>query len=204
MPPVILLIPRRAAKKYMWYNKSNALVQQCQQYATQPLGIRAEHLVSSGFHEDTMAYKDKEKEKKKKALWRETNKEKMSAWRKEYNDKNRDKINASHKKYYMNNREKRVESSNARLLKINYGMTVEEYDALFILQGGVCAICGKPETAFYKKASGVRKLCVDHDHETGTIRGLLCGKCNIAIGLMNDDIGMLLSAIRYLEKARQK
>lgn len=58
-------------------------------------------------------------------------------------------------------------------------------------QNGVCAICLKPPT--------VKALCVDHSHDTGTVRGLLCDKCNQGLGRFDDDPTMLEAAIQYLK-----
>ena len=55
-----------------------------------------------------------------------------------------------------------------------YGITIAEYDEMFKAQGGVCAICGKPEKS--------RRISVDHDHATGRARGLLCTNCNVTLG----------------------
>lgn len=60
-------------------------------------------------------------------------------------------------------------------------------------QNGVCAICGKEPT----KGRG-RKLHIDHDHETGKRRGLLCNGCNTGIGSLGDDVSRLQRAIKYL------
>lgn len=76
-------------------------------------------------------------------------------------------------------------------LKRLYGITLEAYEALLEAQDGCCAVCGTRPT---KKMS----LCVDHDHETGLIRGLLCGSCNKGIGLLGDSVDGLERAIRYL------
>ncbi len=77
-----------------------------------------------------------------------------------------------------------------------YGITKQEYDKLLEQQNGACAICGNPETKTHK---GVKlDLCVDHDHETGEIRGLLCKACNTALGLFRDNIENLSNAIDYL------
>lgn len=64
-------------------------------------------------------------------------------------------------------------------LKAKYGITLEEYDAILEKQGGVCAICGCTENRGHS-------FCVDHNHNNGQVRGLLCHKCNQAIGLLDD------------------
>lgn len=79
-------------------------------------------------------------------------------------------------------------------LKIKYGITLEQYDKLFKNQRGLCAICGKAETT-----KGYRNLTVDHSHNTGEVRALLCRKCNVALGLLNDDSELFLKASNYLE-----
>ena len=76
----------------------------------------------------------------------------------------------------------------------NYGLTPEGFDALLEAQGGVCAICGLPGREWAE-----RNLHVDHDHTTHAVRGLLCGRCNVAIGLMGDDAEKLQRAIEYLK-----
>lgn len=65
-------------------------------------------------------------------------------------------------------------------LKRKYGMTVEQYDKLLAEQGGVCALCGEPETSTFRGT--VKMLAVDHDHGTGLVRGLLCYRCNTDLG----------------------
>ena len=66
-------------------------------------------------------------------------------------------------------------------LKYNYGLTTEQYEKMLEEQNGVCAICKLPETWTHKKTGKVSLLSVDHDHETGKIRGLLCRDCNQSI-----------------------
>jgi len=72
----------------------------------------------------------------------------------------------------------------------DYGITAEDYDAMFSSQGGTCAICKRSQT---------KRLHVDHDHSTGAVRGLLCRACNTAIGMFEDDTERLRNAITYLE-----
>jgi hypothetical protein len=73
-----------------------------------------------------------------------------------------------------------------------YNLSHEEYMQLHQLQGGKCRICGKPEVNLG------RLLSVDHNHKTGKVRGLLCFKCNTAIGLLLDSKSLLEKALRYL------
>lgn len=91
-------------------------------------------------------------------------------------------------------------NAHARKTKLkSYGLTVQKYDKLFKDQNGLCAICGNPETQMSNKKYGnVDKLRVDHDHKTGKIRGLLCAKCNFAIGLFQDNFDYMLNACNYL------
>jgi len=81
-----------------------------------------------------------------------------------------------------------------------YGLSEEEYNRLYMMQSGVCAICGKPETSVNKKTGQVYNLSVDHNHQTGAVRGLLCYSCNLSLGHFKDDISKLLAAIEYLKK----
>jgi len=83
-------------------------------------------------------------------------------------------------------------------LKKTYGITIEQYNVMFAYQNGCCAICNKHILEIDQKRK--KNLCVDHNHETGEIRGLLCDKCNRGIGLLQDNPDILLSAYRYLSK----
>ena len=75
-----------------------------------------------------------------------------------------------------------------------YGILEEDYDNMLLEQNFCCAICLKPASLEY------RRLCVDHVHSTGKVRGLLCSACNTAIGKFQDDIERMESAINYLKK----
>lgn len=79
-----------------------------------------------------------------------------------------------------------------RYLRRKYGITLEEYDAMLAAQDGVCAICRRPPT------EGV-SLHVDHDHENGARRGLLCFRCNNSLGDLEDDPDLLRRAASYLD-----
>jgi hypothetical protein len=75
-----------------------------------------------------------------------------------------------------------------------YGITLQNFIDMEVEQKGLCAICGNPP-------SGKKKvLCVDHCHDTGKVRGLLCDDCNNLLGRAKDKIEHLLSAVEYLQK----
>lgn len=106
------------------------------------------------------------------------------------------------RKYYAEHKEdarlrkdphRHKENNRRYLLKKKYGISADEYQQMFEEQHGRCAICGKHQSEFYVA------LCVDHNHETGKIRGLLCNRCNQAIGLLDDDIQRFKVAVLYLE-----
>jgi hypothetical protein len=80
-----------------------------------------------------------------------------------------------------------LDKKNKKLLE-KYGIGISYYNILKTKQSGLCAIC-----------KNERELEVDHNHDNGIIRGLLCSSCNKLIGFANDDISILKSAIEYLE-----
>jgi hypothetical protein len=79
-----------------------------------------------------------------------------------------------------------------------YGITRAQFDAMVAEQGGVCAICKQPPSGHGPQAV----LAVDHNHDSGLIRGLLCSPCNMAIGLFRENPDVLAAAIRYLEETK--
>jgi transposase-like protein len=83
-------------------------------------------------------------------------------------------------------------------LRIKFGITLERYDALHAAQGGVCAICRGAQVG-RNSTGGPRELAVDHDHKTGTVRGLLCDRCNVGLGTFGDDPSLLRHAAGYLQ-----
>jgi hypothetical protein len=68
-------------------------------------------------------------------------------------------------------------------------------------QGGVCATCRRPETARDNRYGKRRRLSVDHNHQTGKVRGLLCTRCNHAIGLALERRDILLAMVAYLDRS---
>ena len=91
------------------------------------------------------------------------------------------------KEYYRN-----------RSLVGRYGITLQEYNEMLIDQDYSCKVCKVHE----KYNDCGRQLAVDHCHDTGKVRGLLCQKCNVGLGLFRDNISFLAEAIKYLEDNR--
>lgn len=77
-------------------------------------------------------------------------------------------------------------------LRSRWGLSLEDYTSMFEAQGGRCAICGDPP--------GRMALAVDHNHDTGQIRGLLCSACNTGIGGLKDRLETVLAAAEYLRR----
>lgn len=76
-----------------------------------------------------------------------------------------------------------------RALKKNYGISLVTFNAILETQGGHCALCPRDQD-----------MCLDHDHETKKIRGILCRKCNLMLGHGDDDATRMRAAATYLEK----
>lgn len=112
---------------------------------------------------------------------------------KEYRNRNKAKCNARQRNYYANNKHVAV----AQNLRRYYGLTLKFYRQALKDQNGKCAICDAGEESTTK-----RRLSVDHDHETGKFRGLLCDRCNRGLGLLKDSEEVLNRAIAYLKKSK--
>lgn len=104
---------------------------------------------------------------------------------------------AATKKYKIAHPEKAKLAVKLAQWKRDYGISQEQYDKLFALQGGKCVICGN-ETFGILRNGKPKGLCIDHDHKTGKVRGLLCTRCNSILGYANDDSEILMKLIDYL------
>jgi len=91
-------------------------------------------------------------------------------------------------------------SARKNVLK-QYGLALEDYEKMFSNQGGACMICLRPESATH--GGKIKNLCVDHCHESGRTRDLLCSGCNVALGRIEDNIDTLKAMIEYLERWSQ-
>ena len=80
-----------------------------------------------------------------------------------------------------------------------YGITEQIYIEMMAEQNNVCSICGEPETSL-SNIGNSKAMAIDHCHDTGRVRGLLCSNCNKALGLFKDNIDVMASAISYLKQ----
>lgn len=119
------------------------------------------------------------------------NPEKGAAASRAWNKENRKRANATRRKWRINNPDKHK----CYVLRRTYGISLEEYNAILLAQGGACGIC-KSATV----GNCGRRLYVDHNHETGKVRGILCGKCNSVLGFVSDTPGILEAAIDWLKR----
>jgi hypothetical protein len=116
-------------------------------------------------------------------LWRENNKEKDITNRKQY---------------YKLNKEQFKSTFRRNKLKREYNISTEEYDTMLLEQGYRCSICKSESPGLNRK-----HFSVDHNHITGKVRGLLCHRCNTALGGFLDDIFILEEALTYLKRGNQ-
>ena len=97
--------------------------------------------------------------------------------------------------YYQANKDEILKYKRNYHFMKKYGITVEQFDDLRIKQNFCCALCGRHEVETPRKC-----LCVDHNHDTGKVRELLCETCNQALGLFYDNPEVLEKAAKYLRK----
>ena len=130
--------------------------------------------------------REKIKEKARARYWQK--REEIRAKQAEYQAKT-----GYNSKYYHKNR-KRLLADAAEKHRANpgrkYGLNTETYWQMVEESKGLCAACGEP----------MKKICVDHDHKTDRVRGLLCHPCNVTLGLMKDDPVRLEKAAAYLRR----
>jgi len=122
-----------------------------------------------------------ETKRKSAKAWREKNMPTVVAKQKEWRDNNREAVRTN------------VRRNVRKALYARYGLAPGEYEKILSEQNGRCAICGN-------EPKGERPLSVDHCHDSGKVRGLLCHGCNTGIGFLKDDVGLLKKAIKYLNK----
>lgn len=114
-------------------------------------------------------------------LWRSTNKKKSSEYSKKWRSKNPEKVKEQDRRHH---------------LRTEYGLTPDQYDEMVSNQGGRCLVC--LEIPMGKR--GYSTLHVDHCHLTGRVRGLLCGRCNTALGSLRESEEITQNLVWYIQK----
>lgn len=104
---------------------------------------------------------------------------------------------AKDRAYVARNLDKVRQHARESAFRVAYGISRSETDRLSASQGGLCAACGRPPL----DGGHCSRLHVDHDHETGKIRGMLCNRCNTALGLLFEDPKSIKGLLTYLEKS---
>jgi hypothetical protein len=99
--------------------------------------------------------------------------------------------NEQSKAWSLRNPDKVKQQRRKTRLKTKYGLTEESYAEMFNQQNGLCALCGETEPT--------KKLAVDHCHETGKLRKLLCTNCNTVLGKVHDNVDLLRKMVNYLD-----
>ena len=118
----------------------------------------------------------------------------------EFMGRNRELYLASKKRYYEKHKERHLQKGWIKRIRQRFGLTEDRYYEILDAQNRVCAICRGPEK---KTRDGrVQRLCVDHCHETGEVRGLLCHSCNVALGLLRDNPELIRQAAEYVERQK--
>lgn len=130
-------------------------------------------------------------------------KEEHRAYMRWWRSLNREDYNKKRLEWASTHRERRIKQARNSHLKQTFGITLEEYDDMLAKQDYRCAICASPLREISDSNNRKRtNLCIDHNHETGEIRGILCFNCNLALGLFFENPKILISAIKYLKNTR--
>ena len=131
----------------------------------------------SCYNKNTTRYREENREKiiAREIRYRMKNREKECTRAKEYREKNHEKAIFTSRKWAEKNPERVKYYSRKHRLKY-YGITIKDYNRMFMEQKGCCAICGKHQS------EQKNTLAVDHDHKTGEVRSLLCSRCNSQLG----------------------
>lgn len=111
------------------------------------------------------------------------------------NTQNAEKRKEYAREQYLRTKEKEPDRVYNNRLKKKFGITIENYNQRLAEQNGLCAVCGEAETH--------KRLAVDHNHKTGQIRGLLCGRCNPAVGYLRDSAEIARKIADYLDSHRK-
>jgi hypothetical protein len=118
------------------------------------------------------------------------NKEKRKIRNHRYYLKNKNKIKKWNREYCIKNKERDYKRIRNYHLKRNYNININELNDMVLKQNNKCKIC----------KNELKKLHIDHNHKTNKVRGILCEKCNLALGLFQENISIILNAAEYLKQ----
>jgi hypothetical protein len=124
--------------------------------------------------------------------------ERRRAINRAYYARHRDEVNAKRRHKYANDseaRERIIACNSSSQRKYRYGISPEAFDLLRAEQHNACAICERTPS---------ETLCIDHCHDTGKVRGLLCRRCNSGLGFYDDDPEFMSKAVAYLQHWKRK
>lgn len=110
-----------------------------------------------------------------------------------YQRKRRDRNNELNRLHYARSEKRRMDLKSTNL-RNKFGISMDQYNKMFFDQNGCCSICSTHQQDLPKR------LAVDHNHTTQEIRGLLCMKCNLAVGYLNESVESAENLIKYLNK----
>lgn len=156
-------------------------------HATNKDGLTGKCRVCLAARRREVYHKDPSKQKERTLKYYHANKEKVDDSLKKYNQK----PTTGYKKFV------------ASLMR-QFSITVDEYAKMFDKQKGACKICSSPLICFDGTKRDSERPTVDHCHETGKVRGLLCHKCNSGLGLFNDNPELLQRAINYINDTKEE
>jgi len=145
--------------------------------------------------------KNKERIKANVAAYKKANPDKVRQWVKEHDARRPELRKASQARNHKRHYHKRKERIRTNALKTLYGLTPEQFDQMVADQNGVCEICGQPPAERKVRGGGIAtRLCVDHNHNTGEVRKLLCAECNLIVGHVENKIHLIPKILDYLKE----
>ena len=144
---------------------------------------------------DKKRKRNREKEKISSAIWRLNNKEKLANIKREWRKQNPEKVKAQKRRSWHKHKHSidRRERSKRNKLKKNYGITLEFYNEEIDRNGNRCACCSREFIGNFKPH-------VDHCHDTGMVRGIICMNCNVAEGLLRENPKLFEQLQKYLKE----
>jgi hypothetical protein len=137
-----------------------------------------------------------EAEKEKRRAYYHANKQKFIDKAKEWKKANPEKVRESQKKTQARSK---LQGKDGHL-KRKYGISLKEFEAMFTTQNGACKICKTPFKFYGDDGDWSKTANVDHCHDTGKVRGLLCNNCNRGLGFFKDNSTVLRLAAEYLDE----